>query len=153
MYKSPVMFEKAASGVWFGVFWLFLKISYFSGPTQVTLSTLSLCNVTRHYSFINNPMSLALWLRVLHKSCANSCNGHSKLRKLIYFSFTRVTSTCTYTPYHTVYTVSDLYSSLFIIMYTCPKTADRNRLVSKSGQNPIFFLLMRSVFLCIVPDK
>lgn len=146
------MFEKAASGVWFGVFWLFLKISYFSGPTQVTLSTLSLCNVTRHYSFINNPMSLALWLRVLHKSCANSCNGHSKLRKLIYFSFTRVTSTCTYTPYHTVYTVSDLYSSLFIIMYTCPKTADRNRLVSKSGQNPIFFL-MRSVFLCIVPDK
>lgn len=141
MYKSPVMFEKAASGVWFGVFWLFLKISYFSGPTQVTLSTLSLCNVTRHYSFINNPMSLALWLRVLHKSCANSCNGHSKLRKLIYFSFTRVTSTCTYTPYHTVYTVSDLYSSLFIIMYTCPKTADRNRLVSKSGQNPIFFFL------------
>lgn len=139
MYKSPVMFEKAASGVWFGVFWLFLKISYFSGPTQVTLSTLSLCNVTRHYSFINNPMSLALWLRVLHKSCANSCNGHSKPRKLIYFSFTRVTSTCTYTPYHTVYTVSDLYSSLFIIMYTCPKTADRNRLVSKSGQNPIFF--------------
>lgn len=141
MYKSPVMFEKAASGVWFGVFWLFLKISYFSGPTQVTLSTLSLCNVTRHYSFINNPMSLALWLRVLHKSCANSCNGHSKLRKLIYFSFTRVTSTCTYTPYHTVYTVSDLYSSLFIIMYTCPKTADRNRLVSKSGQSPIFFFL------------
>lgn len=141
MYKSPVMFEKAASGVWFGVFWLFLKISYFSGPTQVTLSTLSLCNVTRHYSFINNPMSLALWLRVLHKSCANSCNGHSKPRKLIYFSFTRVTSTCTYTPYHTVYTVSDLYSSLFIIMYTCPKTADRNRLVSKSGQNPIFFFL------------
>lgn len=148
MYKSPVMFEKAASGIWFGVFWLFLQISYFSGPTQVTLSTLSLCNVTRHYSFINNPMSLALWLRVLHKSCANSCNGHSKPRKLIYFSFTRVTSTCTYTPYHTVYTVSDLYSSLFIIMYTCPKTADRNRLVSKSGQNPIsFFSYEISIFV------
>lgn len=147
MYKSPVIFEKAASGVWFGFFWLFLKISYFSGPTQVTLSTLSLCNVTRHYSFINNPMSLALWFRVLHKSCANSCNGHSKLRKIIYFSFTRVTSTCTYTPYHTVYTVSDLYSNLFIIMYTCPKTADRNRLVSKSGQNPIFFSYEISIFV------
>lgn len=150
MYKSSVIFEKLLQEFGLGFFWLFLKISYFSGPTQVTLSTLSLCNVTRHYSFINNPMSLALWLRVLHKSCANSCNGHSKLRKIIYFSFTRVTSTCTYTPYHTVYTVSDLYSSLFIIMYTCPKTADRNRLNLVKFQ---FFFLMRSVFLCIVPDK
>lgn len=147
MYKSSVIFEKLLQEFGLGFFWLFLKISYFSGPTQVTLSTLSLCNVTRHYSFINNPMSLALWLRVLHKSCANSCNGHSKLRKIIYFSFTRVTSTCTYTPYHTVYTVSDLYSSLFIIMYTCPKTADRNRLVSKSGQIPIFFSYEIGIFV------